>query len=66
VGRRSEVGCSIEPGNRDIIAFAREHIAHYKCPRTIDFANSLPRLPTGKIQRRLVRDPYWADRDKSI
>jgi len=59
----------IEPGEtiaEDIIAFAREHIAHYKCPRTIDFADNLPRLPTGKIQRRVVRDPYWAGRDKSI
>ena len=59
----------VEPGEtiaEDIIAFAREHIAHYKCPRTIDFADDLPRLPTGKIQRRVVRDPYWAGRDKSI
>ncbi|MCB1645676.1 MAG: AMP-binding protein [Pseudomonadales bacterium] len=50
----------------DIIAWARERLAHYKCPRHIDFADDLPRLPTGKIQRRLVRDPYWAGRDKQI
>jgi len=50
----------------DLMAFARDRIAGYKCPRSIDFADDLPRLPTGKIQRRVVREPYWADRDKSI
>jgi len=50
----------------EIIAFTREHLAHFKCPRTIDFTAELPRLPTVKIQRRLVRDPYWVVRDKQI
>jgi long-chain acyl-CoA synthetase len=50
----------------DIIAFARSRLPHYMCPRRIDFAADLPRLPTGKIQRRKVRDPYWEGRDKSI
>jgi long-chain acyl-CoA synthetase len=49
-----------------IIDFARERLPHYKCPRQIDFAHDLPRLPTGKIQRRQVRDPYWAGRDRQI
>lgn len=50
----------------ELIAFSREHVAHYKCPKSIDFVDDLPRLPTGKIQRRIVREPYWAGRDKSI
>ena len=50
----------------DLMTFAKQNIAGYKCPRSIDFADELPRLPTGKIQRRLVREPYWADREKSI
>ena len=50
----------------DLMTFVRKNIAGYKCPRSIDFADELPRLPTGKIQRRLVREPYWADREKSI
>jgi len=50
----------------EIIDFARAGLPHYKCPRRIDFAEDLPRLPTGKIQRRKVRDPYWAGRDKQI
>lgn len=50
----------------EIIEFTRSRLAHYKCPRKIDFADELPRLPTGKIQRRKVRDPHWAGRDKQI
>ena len=49
-----------------LIAFTREHIAGYKCPKTVDFVADLPRLPTGKIQRRIVREPYWAGHEKSI
>ncbi len=51
---------------QELIEFSREHVAHYKCPKTIDFVDDLPRLPTGKIQRRIVREPYWAGRSKSI
>jgi long-chain acyl-CoA synthetase len=44
---------------RELIAFCREHLAHFKCPRTIDFVDELPRLPTGKLYKRLLRDRYW-------
>jgi len=44
---------------RELIAFCRENIAHYKCPRSIDFEDELPRLPTGKLYKRLLRDRYW-------
>jgi len=43
----------------ELIAFAREHLAHYKCPRSVDFVDELPRLPTGKLYKRLLRDQYW-------
>jgi len=46
---------------RELIAFCREHLAHFKCPRTIDFEDELPRLPTGKLYKRLLRDRYWKD-----
>jgi long-chain acyl-CoA synthetase len=45
---------------RELIAFCRESLAHFKCPRTIDFEDELPRLPTGKLYKRLLRDRYWA------
>ena len=50
----------------DLKQFARARLPGFKCPKTIDFAKDLPRLPTGKIQRRLVRAPYWEGRDRSI
>ncbi|MFP6805584.1 MAG: AMP-binding protein [Pseudomonadales bacterium] len=52
--------------SQELIDFARTRLPAFKCPRTIDFVDDLPRLPTGKILRRTVREPYWAGRDKSI
>ncbi len=44
---------------RELIDFCHEHVARFKCPRSIDFTNELPRLPTGKLYKRLLRDKYW-------
>ena len=44
-----------------LIAFCREHLAHFKCPRTVDFVDELPRLPTGKLYKGVLREQYWAD-----
>jgi len=44
---------------RELIEFCRAGIAHYKCPRTIDFASELPRTETGKMQKRKLRERYW-------
>jgi len=44
---------------RELVAFCRERLAHFKCPHTVDFVDDLPRFETGKIYRRLVRDRYW-------
>ena len=46
----------------ELIAWAKERLPHFKCPRSIDYADDLPRLPSGKIQRRVVRQPYWEGR----
>jgi len=43
----------------DITTYAREHLASYKVPKSIDFTDQLPRLPTGKLLKRLLRDPFW-------
>jgi len=45
----------------DLIAWARERLANFKCPRSIDYVAELPRSEAGKIQRRVVRAPYWED-----
>jgi long-chain acyl-CoA synthetase len=50
----------------DILAFCRERLAGYKCPRTVDFAQALPRDPNGKLRKRVLRDPYWQGRDRAI
>jgi long-chain acyl-CoA synthetase len=42
----------------ELIAYCRDRLAHYKCPRSVDFVDSLPRLPTGKLYKRLLRDRY--------
>jgi long-chain acyl-CoA synthetase len=44
----------------EIIAFARDRIAHFKAPSSVDFAESLPRNPSGKVLKRELREPYWA------
>jgi len=60
-------GVSAEVAEEDkLIAFAREQLAHYKCPRSIDFEAELPRLPTGKLYKRLLKDRYWGRKDTKI
>ena len=44
---------------RELIAFCRDRLAHFKCPHSVDFVDDLPRFETGKILRRVVRDRYW-------
>ena len=51
---------------RELTAFATEHLARYKVPRSIDFRDELPRLPTGKLYKRLLRDEYWGTKDSKI
>ena len=43
----------------ELIAFCSQHLSRQKCPRSIDFEAALPRLPTGKLYKRLLRDRYW-------
>ena len=49
-----------------IIGFARDRLAHYKCPTSVDFVGSLPRNPTGKVLKRELRAPYWAGRTRAV
>ena len=44
----------------ELIAYCHERLAKYKCPRSIDFTDELPRHPTGKLYKRLLRDQYAA------
>jgi acyl-CoA synthetase (AMP-forming)/AMP-acid ligase II len=51
---------------QDIIDTARQHLASYQKPRSVDFVTELPKAPTGKILKRELREPYWADRDTQV
>jgi long-chain acyl-CoA synthetase len=51
---------------QEIIAFARQHLGTFKCPTSVDFAGTLPRNPSGKLLKRELREPYWADRERRI
>ena len=46
----------------ELMTYARERLAHYMAPRSIDFIEEMPRLPTGKLYKRVLRDAYWQDR----
>ena len=50
----------------ELIAFCHQHLARQKCPRSIDFEAELPRLPTGKLYKRVLRDRYWGDKKTRI
>jgi acyl-CoA synthetase (AMP-forming)/AMP-acid ligase II len=50
----------------DIIEFCRQHLASYKCPRTVDLMPSLPRNASGKILKTMLREPYWQNRTRGI
>ncbi|HYM33507.1 MAG TPA: acyl-CoA synthetase [Candidatus Cybelea sp.] len=50
----------------ELIAFCRASLADVKCPRSIDFEPELPRHPTGKLYKRLIRDRYWAGHASKI
>ena len=51
---------------QELIDFCREHLAHFKCPRSVDFEDELPRQPTGKLYKRLLRDRYWGKSGSKI
>jgi long-chain acyl-CoA synthetase len=51
---------------RELIAFCRDNLADIKCPRSVDFVDELPRHPTGKLYKRLLRDKYWEGKGSRI
>ncbi len=51
---------------QELMAFCAEHLARHKIPRSVDFMEQLPRLPTGKLYKRTLRDPYWAGHKSRI
>jgi acyl-CoA synthetase (AMP-forming)/AMP-acid ligase II len=54
------------PSPAEIIAWARDRIAGYKLPKSVDFIDAIPRNPSGKVLRRELRKPYWEGRDRQV
>jgi acyl-CoA synthetase (AMP-forming)/AMP-acid ligase II len=50
----------------EIIAFSRERMAHFKCPKSVEFLDTLPRNPSGKLLKYVLRQPYWAGRERQV
>jgi fatty-acyl-CoA synthase len=50
----------------DLMAWCRGRLAGYKCPRAVEFITEMPRDPSGKLFKRLLREPYWEDRSSRI
>jgi fatty-acyl-CoA synthase len=71
--RWGEVPCAVvvlKPGTKaaesELIEFCREHLAHFKAPKRIEFVDVLPRTATGKLQKNLLRDTFWGGHDKRV
>jgi fatty-acyl-CoA synthase len=57
-------GSQVSP--EELIAYCREHLAGYKCPKRIEFRDELARTATGKLQKFKLRAPFWAGRDRLV
>jgi acyl-CoA synthetase (AMP-forming)/AMP-acid ligase II len=53
-------------GEDELIAFAREQLAGYKLPKSVDFQEVLPRNPSGKLLKRELRAPFWAGNQRQV
>jgi acyl-CoA synthetase (AMP-forming)/AMP-acid ligase II len=49
-----------------VVAHCRQHLAGYKCPKRVEFTDVLPRTATGKVQKFLLREPFWADHERQV
>ncbi|MDB5873373.1 MAG: o-succinylbenzoate--CoA ligase [Ramlibacter sp.] len=60
----------LRPGSiatgQEIMDWMRERLAHYKCPKTVEFVEALPRNPSGKILKRVLREPFWKGHERRV
>ncbi|MDQ1441922.1 MAG: hypothetical protein QOG97_2150, partial [Acidimicrobiaceae bacterium] len=57
-------GSSVDEG--ELVEFTRARLAHFKCPTSVEFRDSLVRTATGKLQKFKLRQPYWEGRDRRV
>ncbi|MDH3705738.1 MAG: AMP-binding protein [Acidimicrobiia bacterium] len=53
------------PDEAEVLAWCRERLSHYKCPRSLDVVADIGRTTMGKVNKRALREPYWADADST-
>jgi long-chain acyl-CoA synthetase len=62
-GQEVKAAIELEPGlqvsESDLISWSKERLASYKCPKSVDFHDALPREAHGKLKKRYLRDAYW-------
>ena len=49
-----------------LLSWARDHLAGYKLPRSVSFVEEIPRNASGKILKKVLREPFWKDRDRRV
>jgi long-chain acyl-CoA synthetase len=55
-----------EPTEADILTFARDHLAGFKVPKSVDFIDAIPRNPSGKVLKKELRAPFWEGRERQV
>ena len=69
-GEQVKAAVQFEPGtsvaDEELIAWCRERLAGYKCPRSVDVHEALPREATGKLKKRYLRDAFWEGRERAV
>jgi acyl-CoA synthetase (AMP-forming)/AMP-acid ligase II len=60
----AETGASLS--ENEIIEFARTQIARFKCPKSVDIIDAIPRNPSGKILKKILRAPYWEGHERKV
>jgi fatty-acyl-CoA synthase len=59
-------GADAPPDGQELLEWCRGRLASYKCPRSVEFIDTMPRDPSGKLFKRLLREPYWAGHESRI
>ena len=57
---------NVQLQERELINWMRERMAHFKCPKSVDFVEAMPRNPTGKLLKRVLREPYWQGKQRAV
>jgi acyl-CoA synthetase (AMP-forming)/AMP-acid ligase II len=66
VRKKDPSGAPVGVTEAEILAFARERLAGFKTPKSVDWVDALPRNPSGKILKKDLREPFWRGRERRV